>query len=130
MVNDTISDLLTRIRNAILANHQIVKVPKSKIAYEILKVLYREKLIQSIRPVNISGKEFLLVVLSSPRQKVKMSKLQRISKPSVRVYKKYKDIPTVLGGFGLALVSTSKGILTDVEARQQKVGGEILCFIW
>jgi small subunit ribosomal protein S8 len=130
VVNDTISDLLTRIRNAILANHQIVKVPKSKIAYEILKVLYREKLIQSIRPVNISGKEFLLVVLSSPRQKVKMSKLQRISKPSVRVYKKYKDIPTVLGGFGLALVSTSKGILTDVEARQQKVGGEILCFIW
>lgn len=130
MVNDTISDLLTRIRNAILANHQIVKVPKSNKAYAILKVLYREKLIQSIRPVSISGKDFLLVILSSPKQKVKISKLKRISKPSVRVYKKYKDIPTVLGGFGLALISTSKGILTDMEARQQRLGGEILCFIW
>jgi|TARA_B110000977_G_scaffold201542_1_gene296756 small subunit ribosomal protein S8 len=130
VVNDTISDLLTRIRNAILANHQIVKVPKSNKAYAILKVLYREKLIQSIRPVSISGKDFLLVILSSPKQKVKISKLKRISKPSVRVYKKYKDIPTVLGGFGLALISTSKGILTDMEARQQRLGGEILCFIW
>ena len=130
MVNDTISDLLTRIRNAILANHQIVKVPKSNKAYAILKVLYREKLIQSIRPVSISGKDFLLVILSCPKQKVKISKLKRISKPSVRVYKKYKDIPTVLGGFGLALISTSKGILTDMEARQQRLGGEILCFIW
>jgi small subunit ribosomal protein S8 len=130
VVNDTISDLLTRIRNAILANHQIVKVPKSNKAYAILKFLYREKLIQSIRPVSISGKDFLLVILSSPKQKVKISKLKRISKPSVRVYKKYKDIPTVLGGFGLALISTSKGILTDMEARQQRLGGEILCFIW
>ena len=71
-----------------------------------------------------------MVILSSPKQKVKISKLKRISKPSVRVYKKYKDIPTVLGGFGLALISTSKGILTDMEARQQRLGGEILCFIW
>lgn len=133
MVNDTISDLLTRIRNAILANHQVVQIPKSKLVVQILKVLVIEQFIDAFKEISLNKKPVLLISLKPSRQKdleVPITNLKRISKPSVRVYKKAKDLPKVLGGFGVALVSTSQGIMTDKQARYKKLGGEILFYIW
>jgi small subunit ribosomal protein S8 len=133
VVNDTISDLLTRIRNAILANHQVVQIPKSKLVVQILKVLVIEQFIDAFKEISLNKKPVLLISLKPSRQKdleVPITNLKRISKPSVRVYKKAKDLPKVLGGFGVALVSTSQGIMTDKQARYKKLGGEILFYIW
>lgn len=132
MVNDTISDLLTRIRNAILANHQVVQIPKSKLIVQILKVLVAEQFIETFKEISLNKKPVLLISLKPSKRKdqLPITKLKRVSKPSVRVYKKAKDLPKVLGGFGVALVSTSQGIMTDRQARQKKLGGEILFYIW
>lgn len=132
MVNDTISDLLTRIRNAILANHQVVQIPKSKLIVQILKVLVAEQFIEAFKEISLNKKPVLLISLkpSKRKEQLPITNLKRVSKPSVRVYKKAKDLPKVLGGFGVALVSTSQGIMTDRQARQKKLGGEILFYIW
>ena len=132
MVNDTISDLLTRIRNAILANHQVVQIPKSKLIVQILKVLGAEQFIEAFKEISLNKKPVLLISLkpSKRKEQLPITNLKRVSKPSVRVYKKAKDLPKVLGGFGVALVSTSQGIMTDRQARQKKLGGEILFYIW
>lgn len=132
MVNDTISDLLTRIRNAILANHQVVQIPKSKLIVQILKVLVAEQFIETFKEISLNKKPVLLISLKPSKRKdqLPITNLKRVSKPSVRVYKKAKDLPKVLGGFGVALVSTSQGIMTDRQARQKKLGGEILFYIW
>ena len=132
MVNDTISDLLTRIRNAILANHQVVQIPKSKLIVQILKVLVAEQFIEAFKEISLNKKPVLLISLkpSKRKEQLPITNLKRVSKPSVRIYKKAKDLPKVLGGFGVALVSTSQGIMTDRQARQKKLGGEILFYIW
>jgi small subunit ribosomal protein S8 len=132
VVNDTISDLLTRIRNAILANHQVVQIPKSKLIVQILKVLVAEQFIEAFKEISLNKKPVLLISLkpSKRKEQLPITNLKRVSKPSVRVYKKAKDLPKVLGGFGVALVSTSQGIMTDRQARQNKLGGEILFYIW
>jgi len=132
VVNDTISDLLTRIRNAILANHQVVQIPKSKLIVQILKVLVAEQFIETFKEISLNKKPVLLISLKPSKRKdqLPITNLKRVSKPSVRVYKKAKDLPKVLGGFGVALVSTSQGIMTDRQARQKKLGGEILFYIW
>jgi small subunit ribosomal protein S8 len=132
VVNDTISDLLTRIRNAILANHQVVQIPKSKLIVQILKVLVAEQFIEAFKEISLNKKPVLLISLkpSKRKEQLPITNLKRVSKPSVRVYKKAKDLPKVLGGFGVALVSTSQGIMTDRQARQKKLGGEILFYIW
>ena len=132
MVNDTISDLLTRIRNAILANHQVVQIPKSKLIVQILKVLVAEQFIEAFKEISLNKKPVLLISLkpSKRKEQLPITNLKRVSKPSVRVYKKAKDLPKVLGGFGVAFVSTSQGIMTDRQARQKKLGGEILFYIW
>jgi small subunit ribosomal protein S8 len=132
VVNDTISDLLTRIRNAILANHQVVQIPKSKLIVQILKVLVAEQFIEAFKEISLNKKPVLLISLkpSKRKEQLPITNLKRVSKPSVRVYKKAKDLPKVLGGFGVALVSTSQGIMTDTQARQKKLGGEILFYIW
>ena len=132
MVNDTISDTLTRIRNAILAKHQIVKIPATNITYRIILVLHNEGFIENFEEIQNEFKKFLLITL---RYKGKnkdsiITKLKRISKPGLRIYSKHKELPKVLGGIGIAIISTSKGVMTDKQARYLGLGGEVLCYVW
>jgi small subunit ribosomal protein S8 len=132
MVNDTIADMLTRIRNANLAKHQIVQTPLTNVTRNIAKVLLDEGLISSFEELKNGARSSLLLSLkySGKTRTPSIQKIQRISKPGLRVYSGAKKMPRVLGGFGTAIISTSKGLMTDKEARQQQVGGEILCYIW
>lgn len=132
MVNDIISDTLTRIRNAILAKHQIVQVPATKITRNILKVLKGEGFIEDFDEITDDLRSFLLITLKykGKNKSSIITKLKRISKPGLRIYAGYRELPKVLGGIGIAIISTSKGIITDREARYSGIGGEILCYIW
>jgi small subunit ribosomal protein S8 len=132
MVNDTIADMLTRIRNANLAKHQIVQIPLTKVTKNIAKVLLDEKLISSFEELKNGACSSILLSLkySGKARTPSIQKIQRVSKPGLRIYSGTKKMPRVLGGFGTAIVSTSKGLMTDKEARQQQLGGEILCYIW
>ena len=132
MSTDTISDMLTRIRNANLAKHQIVQIPSTKITRNIAQVLFAEGLIDSFEELKNGLKSSLLLSLkySGKERKPLIEKIQRISKPGLRVYSGAKKMPRVLGGFGTAIVSTSRGLMTDQEARKVGVGGELLCYIW
>jgi len=132
MTSDTIADMLTRIRNANLAKHQIVQIPSTKVTRNIAKVLLSENLIESFEELQNGLKRSLLISLkySGKDRKPKIEKLQRISKPGLRVYSKSKKMPRILGGFGTAIVSTSRGLMTDQQARQEGIGGELLCYIW
>ena len=132
MVNDTIADTLTQIRNAILAKHQIVRIPTTNITYRIVSVLHDEGFIEDFEEIQDSFKKSLLITLKY-RGKNKSSiitKLKRISKPGLRIYSKHKELPKVLGGIGIAIISTSKGVMTDKQARYLGLGGEVLCYIW
>nr|YP_009399768.1 ribosomal protein S8 [Digenea simplex]ARW69587.1 ribosomal protein S8 [Digenea simplex] len=132
MINDIISDTLTRIRNANLAKHQIVQVPATKITRNIIKVLKEEGFIYQFEEIEDNFKKYLLISLKyQGKKKVPIiTELKRISKPGLRVYANYKELPRVLGGIGIAIISTSKGIMTDKSARQFGLGGEVLCYIW
>jgi len=132
MVNDTISDTLTRIRNAILAKHQIVQVPATKITRNLIIVLKEEGFIEDFDEMTDKFKNFLLIVLKYKNKKKSpiITKLKRISRPGLRVYAKHRELPKVLGGIGIAIISTSKGIMTDKKARYSGIGGEVLCYIW
>ena len=130
--HDTISDMLTRIRNACMVKHSTTKVPSTKMTRSIAKVLQEEGFIGEFAEVGEGVHKFIdisLKYLGKNRQPT-ISKLKRVSKPGLRVYSKKKDIPRVLGGIGVAIVSTSHGVMTDREARRQGVGGEILCYVW
>jgi small subunit ribosomal protein S8 len=130
--NDTISDMLTRIRNACAVRHQTTQVPTTKITRSIASVLKEEGFIESFEETGEGVNKFLVIALKykdKNRQPI-INRLQRVSKPGLRVYSNSKDLPRVLGGIGIAIVSTSQGIMTDREARRQKIGGEILCYIW
>nr|YP_009296537.1 ribosomal protein S8 [Thorea hispida]AOM65472.1 ribosomal protein S8 [Thorea hispida] len=132
MITDTIADMLTRIRNANLAKHQIVQVPSTKITKNIIRVLKEEGFIEYFEEVNETLQVFLLICLKykgKKRQSV-ITCLKRVSKPGLRVYANHKEIPRVLGGLGIAIVSTSEGIMTDHKARHKGLGGEVLCYIW
>ena len=132
MVNDTIADMLTRVRNANLAKHQVVQVPSTKMTRNIANVLLEEGFIQNFEEVGEEVKKQLLVSLKykgKEREPV-ITALKRISRPGLRVYANRKDLPRVLGGLGIAVISTSKGVLTDNKARHQGLGGEVLCYIW
>ena len=131
MVNDTIADMLTRIRNANLAKHQIVQIPLTKMTRNIAKVLVAEELINSFEELKSGTRSSLLLSLkySGKERKPKITKIQRISKSGLRVYSNAKQMPRVMGGFGTAIISTSKGLVTDREARERNIGGEILCYI-
>jgi small subunit ribosomal protein S8 len=130
-MTDPIADLLTRIRNANQMKHEIVEIPASKIKVEILNVLKNEGYITDYSVVSsgVQGtiKVTLKYLLNSERA---IRGLKRISKPGLRVYAKNDDMPRVLNGLGIAIVSTSRGIMTDREARKQQVGGEVLAYIW
>jgi small subunit ribosomal protein S8 len=132
VVNDTIADMLTRIRNANLAKHQIVQVPSTKITRNIVQVLKEEGFIEYFEEIHEVLQTFLLVSLKykgKKRQSV-ITSLKRVSKPGLRVYANHKELPKVLGGLGIAIISTSEGIMTDRKARHNGLGGEVLCYIW
>ena len=131
-VNDTIADMLTRIRNANLARHATTRVPSTKMTRNIANVLKEEGFIADFSETGEGIDRMLEVSLKYKgrnRQPIIQS-LKRVSKTGLRVYSNKKDLPRVLGGIGIAIVSTSQGIMTDREARRQGVGGEVLCFVY
>ena len=132
MVNDTIADMLTRVRNANLARHKIVQIPSTKITKNISAVLLEEGFIQDFEEVGDGINRQLLLSLKYKGKEGEpvITALKRISRPGLRVYANRKELPRVLGGLGVAIVSTSKGVLTDNKARHQGLGGEVLCYIW
>jgi small subunit ribosomal protein S8 len=132
MTTDTIADMLTRIRNANLAKHQIVQIPSTKVTRNIAQVLFAEGLIDSFEELKNGLKSSLLLSLKyvGKERKPVIEKIQRVSKPGLRVYSSAKKMPRILGGFGTAIVSTSRGLMTDQQARKEGVGGELLCYIW
>jgi small subunit ribosomal protein S8 len=131
-VNDTIADMLTRIRNANMARHQTTKVPSTNMTRSIAKVLKEEGFITDYEELGEGVERHLAIALKykgKGRQPI-ITTLKRVSKPGLRVYSGSKDLPRVLGGIGIAVVSTSSGIMTDRDARRQGVGGEVLCYVW
>lgn len=136
LVNDPIADMLTRIRNGVSKSHSVVAMPSSKLKYEIARILKEEGFIDSFELVENEKDtskvlRITLKYVGERRDKHPViTGLQRISKPGRRVYTQKKDIPWVLSGMGIAIVSTPKGVMTGQRARQQGVGGEILCKVW
>lgn len=131
-MTDPIADYLTRLRNAIRANHRIVEVPASNIKKQITKVLYDKGFIQGYKFENEDVQGVIKIALKyNPATKVPaMISLERISKPGLRKYAKATELPKVLNGLGVAILSTSKGVMTDKEAREENIGGEVLCHIY
>ncbi len=130
--NDTISDMLTRIRNANLARHQKTAIPSTRMTRSIAKVLKEEGFIGEFEEDGEGINRKLMVSLKykgKNRQPI-ITALKRVSKPGLRVYSNRKELPRVLGGIGIAIISTSSGIMTDREARRQGLGGEVLCYVW
>jgi small subunit ribosomal protein S8 len=130
--NDTIADMLTRIRNACMVRHQSTNVPSTRMTRSIAKVLKEEGFIADFEEVGEGIKKNLVVSLKykgKNRQPIIRS-MKRVSKPGLRVYSNCKELPRVLGGIGIAIISTSSGIMTDREARRQGIGGEVLCYVW
>lgn len=132
MFNDKISDMLTRIRNANLVKHKVVRIPATVMNYKIAKILRMEGFIEQFETVIKDKKRylFLSLIYSKRKQKPLITGLKRVSKPGLRIYVNSKQIPTVLGNRGIAILSTSKGILTNSQAKRLSVGGEVLCYIW
>ena len=130
MVTDPIADMLTRIRNANVMRYKEVEVPASKIKNEIARILKEEGFISDykIKKNNIQD-NIVLYLKYSGKERV-ITGLKRISKPGLRVYAKAEEIPTVLSGLGIAIISTSKGLMTDKKARKASLGGEVLAYIW
>lgn len=132
MIHDTIADALTRIRNSILAKHQIVQIPHTKIVEDLIKVLKNEGFIKDFKTETIDFKKSIIILLKykGKKQVSIIKSLKRISKSGLRVYTGRKELPKVLGGIGIAIISTSQGIISDRQARYLGIGGEVLCYIW
>jgi small subunit ribosomal protein S8 len=132
-MTDPIADMLTRIRNANVAFHDDVIMPSSKVKEALAKILVREGYIEDFAveddPEHPARKLKIVMKYTSDRQRT-ISGIRRVSKPGLRVYTKATDVPRVLGGMGIAVLSTNQGLMTDREARQRRVGGEILCHVW
>jgi small subunit ribosomal protein S8 len=130
--NDTIADMLTRIRNANLARHQTTDIPATRMTRSIAQVLKNEGFITDFEEVEAGVKRHLVISLKykGKNRRPIITALKRVSKPGLRVYSNRKELPRVLGGIGIAIVSTSSGIMTDRDARRQGVGGEVLCYVW
>jgi small subunit ribosomal protein S8 len=132
VVNDTISDILTRIRNANMVKHQIVQIPATKMSVEIARILKEEGFIEDFESYEENKRKYLLISLKyigKTRNPV-ICKIERISKPGLRVYSNSKKLPKVLDNLGIAIISTSKGIMTNLKAKELGIGGEVLCYIW
>ncbi len=131
-VNDTIADMLTRIRNATQARHPTTEIPATRMTLSIARVMREEGFIQEFEEVGEGVNRKLVVALKykGKNRKPIITTLKRVSRPGLRVYSNHKDLPRVLGGIGVAIISTSRGIMTDREARKEGIGGEVLCYIW
>ena len=131
VMTDPIADLLTRVRNANNVGHEVVDIPASKMKKALLEMFLNEGYINGIEEYNDGSVPMIRVTMKYGANKERViTGLKRISKPGLRVYCGKEDIPRVLNGLGVAVISTSKGILTDREARKQDVGGEVICYIW
>jgi small subunit ribosomal protein S8 len=131
VMTDPIADMLTRIRNANMVRHEKLEVPASKIKREIAEILKREGFIRDVEYIEDNKQGILRIFLKyGPNNERVITGLKRISKPGLRVYAKADEIPRVLNGLGIAIISTSQGILTDKEARAKRTGGEILAYVW
>ncbi len=131
MMTDPIADMLTRIRNANMNQHEKVEIPASNIKKAIAEIMKAEGFIKDYKYISDNKQGMLRIHLKyGPETQRVLSGLKRISKPGLRVYANKDDLPKVLGGLGVAIISTSKGLFTDKEARRQGVGGEVVCYIW
>ena len=131
-MSDPIADMLTRIRNANTAKHDTVDVPASKMKISIAEILLKEGYIKSYELVDAGAFKNIHITLKYGKDKNEkiITGLKRISKPGLRVYANTEELPKVLGGLGVAIISTNQGVVTDKKARELKVGGEVLCFVW
>jgi small subunit ribosomal protein S8 len=130
-MSDVIADMLTRIRNANNAKHVSVDVPASKMKKSIAQILLDEGYIKSYEVVEDGKQGIIRIQLKYAQGKQKVIRgIKRVSKPGLRIYASCEDMPKVMNGLGVAIVSTSKGVMTDKQARKQNVGGEVLCFVW
>lgn len=134
MGRDTIADIITSIRNADMDRKVTVRIASTNITENIVKILLREGFIENVRKHQESNKYFLVLTLRHRRNRKGVYRtilnLKRISRPGLRIYSNYQRIPRILGGIGVVILSTSRGIMTDREARLERLGGEILCYIW
>ncbi len=130
MVTDPIADMLTRIRNANQMRYKEVEVPASKIKNEIARILKSEGFITDYKVKKNNIQDILVLSLKYVDKERVITGLKRISKPGLRVYAKAEEVPTVLNGLGIAIISTSKGVMTDKEARKESLGGEVLAYVW
>nr|WAX37642.1 ribosomal protein S8 [Emblica urinaria] len=134
MGKDTIADIITSIRNADMDGKGTVRVVSTMITESIIKILFREGFIENVRKHRENNQNFLVLTLRHRKNRKGPYRtnlnLKRISRPGLRIYSNYQKIPRILGGMGIVILSTSRGIMTDREARLEKIGGEILCYIW
>jgi small subunit ribosomal protein S8 len=132
-MTDPIADLLTRIRNAIMAGHKVVEAPASNLKKEIARILFEKGYILSYKVVEGENTQGVLKIALKYNSKSKMpaiKEIQRASRPGLRKYTGVDDMPRVLNGLGIAIISTSKGLMTDKEAKKEKIGGEVLCYVY
>ena len=131
-MTDSIADYLTRLRNAIMANHRVVEVPASNLKKEITKILFEKGYILNYKFIDDGPQGSIKVALKYDpvTKKNAIKSLKRVSTPGLRQYTGYKDMPRVINGLGIAILSTSKGVMTDKEAKELKMGGEVLCYIY
>nr|ADD29865.1 ribosomal protein S8 [Aucuba japonica] len=134
MGRDTIAEIITSIRNADMDRKRVVRIASTNITENIIKILLREGFIENVRKHRENNKDFLVLTLRHRRNKkgpyINFLNLKRISRPGLRIYSNYQRISRILGGMGIVILSTSRGIMTDREARLEGIGGEILCYIW
>nr|WOC91432.1 ribosomal protein S8 [Utricularia graminifolia] len=134
MSRDTISEIITSIRNADMDKKRVVRIGSTTIAEKIVQILFREGFIKSVRKHRENENNFLVLTLHRRRNRERLStnflNLKRISRTGLRIYSNSQQIPRILGGMGIVILSTSRGIMTDREARLEGIGGEILCYIW
>nr|YP_010631261.1 ribosomal protein S8 [Pimpinella rubescens]YP_010631345.1 ribosomal protein S8 [Trachyspermum scaberulum]WBN98301.1 ribosomal protein S8 [Pimpinella rubescens]WBN98385.1 ribosomal protein S8 [Trachyspermum scaberulum] len=134
MGRDIIADIITSIRNADMDRKRVVRIAYTNITENIVKILLREGFIENVRKHKETKKYFLVLTLRHRRNRKKSYRnflnLKRISRPGLRIYSNYQRIPRILGGMGIVIISTSRGIMTDREARLERIGGEVLCYIW
>nr|YP_010702710.1 ribosomal protein S8 [Sium suave]WCR48226.1 ribosomal protein S8 [Sium suave] len=134
MGRDIIADIITSIRNADMDRKRVVRIASTNITENIVKILLREGFIENVRKHKETKKYFLVLTLRHRRNRKRSYRnflnLKRISRPGLRIYSNYQRIPRILGGMGIVIISTSRGIMTDREARLERIGGEVLCYIW
>ncbi|MBM4165922.1 MAG: 30S ribosomal protein S8 [Ignavibacteria bacterium] len=130
MHSDPIADYLTRVRNALRAGRKVVDIPSSNVKRSISDVLMKQKFIDSYEVINDTSKKTIRIKLKYFEGQSVISGLRRISKPGLRIYSSSDELPRVMNGLGISIVSTSKGVLSDKDARAIGVGGEVLCYIW